>query len=66
VSDFCAVRDLEKTLRLAGSPRANITVSVPAEKNVASSAPDGAGKTTFINMITGHLTPTQGQHPVRG
>ena len=27
---------------------------------------NGAGKTTFVNMITGHLTADQGHDPVRG
>jgi len=52
-----AVRDLEKTFGLLVAAR-DITVSVPAEQTVGVIGANGAGKTTFINMVTGHLTPT--------
>jgi branched-chain amino acid transport system ATP-binding protein len=38
----------------------DITVSVPAQQTVGVIGSNGAGKTTFINMITGHLRPTAG------
>ena len=38
----------------------DITVSVPAQQTVGVIGSNGAGKTTFINMITGHLRPTNG------
>ena len=38
----------------------DITVSVPAQQTVGVIGANGAGKTTFINMITGHLRPTKG------
>jgi branched-chain amino acid transport system ATP-binding protein len=38
----------------------DITVSVPAQQTVGVIGSNGAGKTTFINMITGHLRPTEG------
>jgi branched-chain amino acid transport system ATP-binding protein len=38
----------------------DITVSVPALQTVGVIGSNGAGKTTFINMITGHLRPTSG------
>ena len=44
----------------------DITVSVPAQQTVGIIGANGAGKTTFVNMITGHLRPTQGHDPLRG
>ncbi len=38
----------------------DITLSVPAQQTVGVIGSNGAGKTTFINMITGHLRPTNG------
>ncbi len=54
-----AVRDLEKTFGSLVAAR-DINVSVPAEQTVGVIGANGAGKTTFINMITGHLTPSKG------
>jgi branched-chain amino acid transport system ATP-binding protein len=54
-----AVRDLEKAFGSLVAAR-NISVSVPAEQTVGVIGANGAGKTTFINMITGHLTPSKG------
>jgi len=59
VSDILAVRDLEKTFGSLVAAR-DISVSVPAEQSVGVIGANGAGKTTFINMITGHLKPTKG------
>ncbi len=58
-SAILAVRDLEKTFGSLVAAR-DITVSVPAEQTVGVIGANGAGKTTFINMITGHLRPTKG------
>jgi branched-chain amino acid transport system ATP-binding protein len=54
-----SVRDLEKTFGSLVAAR-DITVSIPAEQTVGVIGANGAGKTTFINMITGHITPTKG------
>jgi branched-chain amino acid transport system ATP-binding protein len=54
-----SVRDLEKTFGSLVAAR-DITVSVPAEQTVGVIGANGAGKTTFINMITGHLRPSKG------
>ena len=54
-----AVRDLEKTFGSLVAAR-DITVSVPPLQTVGVIGANGAGKTTFINMITGHLTPSKG------
>ena len=58
-SAILAVRDLEKTFGSLVAAR-DITVSVPAEQTVGVIGANGAGKTTFINMITGHLMPSKG------
>ena len=54
-----SVRELEKTFGSLVAAR-DITVDIPAEQTVGVIGANGAGKTTFINMITGHLTPTKG------
>ena len=59
MSDILAVRDLDKTFGWLVAAR-DITLSVSAEQTVGVIGANGAGKTTFINMITGHLTPTKG------
>ncbi|MBX6329155.1 MAG: ABC transporter ATP-binding protein [Pseudolabrys sp.] len=59
MSEILAVRDLEKTFGSLVAAR-DITVSIPAEQTVGVIGANGAGKTTFINMITGHLVPSKG------
>jgi branched-chain amino acid transport system ATP-binding protein len=54
-----AVRDLEKTFGSLVAAH-GITISVPAQQTVGVIGANGAGKTTFINMITGHLKPSKG------
>jgi branched-chain amino acid transport system ATP-binding protein len=54
-----AVRDLEKTFGSLIAAR-GITVSVPALQTVGIIGANGAGKTTFVNMISGHLQPSKG------
>jgi len=58
-SPILAVRDLEKTFGSLVAAR-DIHVSVPPEQTVGVIGANGAGKTTFINMVTGHLKPTKG------
>jgi branched-chain amino acid transport system ATP-binding protein len=65
-----SVRDLEKTFGSIVAAR-DITLDVPAEQTVGIIGANGAGKTTFINMITGHLRPTKGsirfgEHDITG
>jgi branched-chain amino acid transport system ATP-binding protein len=38
----------------------DITVAVPAGQTIGVIGSNGAGKTTFINMITGHIRPSKG------
>ena len=59
MTPILAVRDLEKTFGSIVAAR-DITVDVPAQQTVGIIGANGAGKTTFINMITGHLRPTKG------
>ena len=54
-----SVRDLGKRFGSMIAAR-DITVSVPAQQTVGVIGSNGAGKTTFINMVTGHLRPTHG------
>jgi branched-chain amino acid transport system ATP-binding protein len=54
-----SVRDLEKTFGSIVAAR-DITLDVPAEQTVGIIGANCAGKTTFINMITGHLRPSKG------
>jgi len=58
-ASILAVRNLEKTFGLLVAAR-DITVSVPHEQTVGVIGANGAGKTTFINMVTGHLKPSKG------
>ena len=59
MSAILSVRDLEKTFGSIVAAR-DITLDVPAEQTVGIIGANGAGKTTFINMITGHLRPSKG------
>ena len=54
-----SVRDLEKTFGSVVAAR-DITLDVPADQTVGIIGANGAGKTTFVNMITGHLRPSKG------
>jgi branched-chain amino acid transport system ATP-binding protein len=53
------VRDLEKTFGSIVAAR-DITIDVPPQQTVGIIGANGAGKTTFVNMITGHLSPSKG------
>jgi branched-chain amino acid transport system ATP-binding protein len=59
MTPILSVRDLEKTFGSIVAAR-DITVDVPTQQTVGIIGANGAGKTTFINMITGHLRPTSG------
>jgi len=58
-SPILQVMDLGKRFGSLVAAR-DITVSVPAQQTVGVIGSNGAGKTTFINMITGHLRPSEG------
>jgi branched-chain amino acid transport system ATP-binding protein len=59
MSAILSVRDLEKTFGPLVAAH-HITLDFPAEQTVGIIGANGAGKTTFINMVTGHLRPSQG------
>jgi branched-chain amino acid transport system ATP-binding protein len=54
-----SVCDLGKTFGSIVAAR-DITLDVPPQQTVGIIGANGAGKTTFINMVTGHLRPTSG------
>jgi branched-chain amino acid transport system ATP-binding protein len=58
-ASLLSVQDLGKRFGSMVAAR-DITVDVPARQTVSVIGANGAGKTTFINMITGHLRPTKG------
>ncbi len=58
-------KNLEKTFgAVVAASDINITINEGEVLGVIGS--NGAGKTTFVNMVTGHLTPTAGQILYRG
>ncbi len=60
MTPILSVHDLEKTFGRVVAAR-DISVDVPAQQTVGIIGANGAGKTTFVNMITGHLRPTKGR-----
>ncbi len=59
MTTILAVRDLEKTFGRIVAAR-DISLDIPAGQTVGIIGANGAGKTTFVNMITGHLRPSRG------
>jgi branched-chain amino acid transport system ATP-binding protein len=59
MSTILAAHDLQKSF---GSVIAahDINIAVPALQTVGIIGANGAGKTTFVNMVTGHLRPSAG------
>jgi branched-chain amino acid transport system ATP-binding protein len=55
-----SVNGLEKTFGSVVAAH-NISVEVEPGQTVGIIGANGAGKTTFVNMITGHLAPSQGR-----
>jgi len=54
------VRDLEKSFGAVVAAR-NVNVAVEEHEIIGIIGANGAGKTTFINMVTGYLEPTSGE-----
>jgi len=54
------VHDLAKTFGSVTAAR-DITLSVPPQQTVGIIGANGAGKTTFVNMITGYIKPSTGR-----
>jgi len=65
VTSILSVRDLEKSFGRVIAAR-DISLDVPVEQTIGIIGANGAGKTTFINMITGHLRPTKGSIAFEG
>jgi branched-chain amino acid transport system ATP-binding protein len=59
MSAILVVHDLEKTFGSLVAAR-DINIAVPPLQTVGIIGANGAGKTTFVNMITGHLRPSRG------
>jgi branched-chain amino acid transport system ATP-binding protein len=59
MSAILSVSGLEKTFGSVVAAR-DISVDVPAGQTIGIIGANGAGKTTFVNMITGHLRPSKG------
>jgi branched-chain amino acid transport system ATP-binding protein len=59
MTSILSVRDLEKTFGNVVAAR-DISLDVPSQQTVGIIGANGAGKTTFVNMITGHLRPSKG------
>jgi branched-chain amino acid transport system ATP-binding protein len=59
VSVILEARDLQKSFG-AVTAAADINVSVEEDTVVGLIGSNGAGKTTFLNMVTGYLKPTSG------
>jgi branched-chain amino acid transport system ATP-binding protein len=59
MSAILSVRDLEKTFGSLAAVH-GVNVEVPPLQTVGIIGANGAGKTTFVNMITGHLQPSKG------
>lgn len=65
MTELLVVRDLNKRF---GSLIAadNITMSITQDECVGVIGANGAGKTTFVNMVTGYLKPSSGTIMFRG
>jgi branched-chain amino acid transport system ATP-binding protein len=65
MSAVLEVTDLNKSFG-AVVAAANINVTLHEKEVVAVIGSNGAGKTTFVNMVTGYLKPTSGRIQFRG
>jgi branched-chain amino acid transport system ATP-binding protein len=59
MSTVLEVRDLEKSFGAVVAAH-NINVAVEEHEIIGIIGANGAGKTTFVNMVTGYLEPTSG------
>jgi branched-chain amino acid transport system ATP-binding protein len=60
-----SARGLDKSFGAVVAAAA-ITIEVPAGQKVSLIGSNGAGKTTFVNMVTGYLKPDQGSIELDG
>ncbi len=63
-----AILSAEKVSKSFGQVTAarDISMEIPAGQTVGIIGANGAGKTTFVNMITGYLTPSSGRIRFQG
>ena len=54
------VRDLQKSFGAVVAAK-DINVTVQENEIIGIIGANGAGKTTFVNMVTGYLKPTSGE-----
>ena len=54
-----SVRQLEKRFGAVVAADA-LTLDIPAGQKISLIGANGAGKTTFVNMVTGYLKPDSG------
>jgi branched-chain amino acid transport system ATP-binding protein len=59
MNSILSVQGLEKTFGSVVAAH-NISLDVPPEQSIGIIGANGAGKTTFVNMITGHIKPSRG------
>lgn len=60
-----SVRGLEKRFGAVVAAD-NINIDIPAGQKVSLIGANGAGKTTFVNMVTGYIKPNSGQIDLDG
>lgn len=60
MSAILETRGLEKTFDAVVAAH-NINISISAAEVIGVIGSNGAGKTTFVNMVTGYLTPSAGE-----
>jgi branched-chain amino acid transport system ATP-binding protein len=65
VSVVLEVRDLEKSFGAVVAAK-DINVTIEDHETVGVIGANGAGKTTFVNMVTGYLAPSAGTIQFRG
>lgn len=66
MGDLVEVKDLVKVYDQQIAAVNNISITIPKGRIVGLLGPNGSGKTTFIKMLTGLLTPTQGSILIEG
>ena len=54
------VNDLQKTFGAVVAAK-DINVTISEHETIGVIGANGAGKTTFVNMVTGYMKPTAGQ-----
>lgn len=65
MSAIISVKDLERTFGKVYAAK-DITLDIMTGEVTAIIGANGAGKTTFVNMITGHLPPSKGSISFEG